>query len=87
MRNGERHVMETEGARFVPVYRAPTEAIAQIVRGLLVSESIPVVLESRQVSMYDGVMVMAEGYWGDLLVPGSQADRAREIIQAFENAG
>ena len=79
--------MNVEKIQLVPIYRAPSESVAQIVRALLVSEGIPVVFNSKQVPMYDGVMVMAEGYWGDLLVPESQAERAREIVRAYESGG
>ena len=76
-----------QGENLVVVFRAPDEFTANIVRGLLVGEDIPVVLESRQVSMYDGALTMGEGYWGDVVVPEQYAAHAREIIQAYqENA-
>jgi hypothetical protein len=76
-----------EGTRLVPVYRAPTETVAEIVRGLVESEGIPTTLKSVQVPWCNGIMVMGQGYWGDLLVPECEADRAREIIRAYEDGG
>ena len=73
-----------QGENLVVVFRAPDEFTANIVRGLLVGEDIPVVLESRQVAMYDGALTMGEGYWGDVVVPDQYAARAREIIQAYQ---
>ncbi|MBI2843574.1 MAG: DUF2007 domain-containing protein [Armatimonadetes bacterium] len=75
----------TADFRLAPVYRAPNENIAQIVRGILESAGIQVILKSMQIPWYDGVMTMGEGYWGDLLVSEDEADRAREIIRAYEN--
>jgi hypothetical protein len=76
-----------QGEDLVVVFRAPDEFVADIVKGLLESEGIPVVLESHQVPQMDGVMKMGEGYWGDVVVPSTYAVRAREIIKAYEQAG
>ena len=76
-----------EDINYIPVYRAPKETIGEIVRGLLESEGISVMVRSVQVPWTDGVMVMGEGYWGDLLIPEDQADHAREIIQVYEKKG
>jgi hypothetical protein len=65
------------------VYRAPDEFTANIVKGLLVGEDIPVILKSRMAAMYDGALTMGEGYWGDVIVPTRLADRSRAIIEAF----
>ena len=54
-----------------------------MIKNLLVGEDIPVVLESRQVPWLDGVMVLGEGYWGDVVVPEEYADRSRELIKAY----
>jgi hypothetical protein len=76
-----------QGENTIVVFRAPDEYVANIVRGLLIGEDIPAVLESRQVPMYDGVMKMGEGYWGDVVVPEEYAERSREIIQAYQASG
>lgn len=70
--------------RLVVVYRAPDEFTANMIRGLLIGEDIPALLESRMVPWMDGVMKMGEGYWGDVLVPEEFADRSREIIAGYE---
>jgi hypothetical protein len=76
--------IQGQGEDLVVVYRAPDEYIADIVKGLLVSDNIPVVLESRQVAQMDGIMKMGEGYWGDVVVPRDYAARARELIDAYQ---
>jgi hypothetical protein len=73
-----------QGEGLVVVFRAPDEFTANIVRGILVGEDIPVVLESRQAAMYDGALIMGEGYWGDVVVAERHADRARELIEAYQ---
>ena len=76
--------IQGQGENLVVVFRAPDEFVADIVKGLLVGEDIPVVLESRQVAQMDGVMKMGEGYWGDVVVPRRFAARARELIEAYQ---
>jgi len=66
------------------VFRAPDEVTANIVRGLLVGEEIPAMLQSRMVPWMDGVMKMGEGYWGDVLVPKDFAARSRNLIEAYQ---
>jgi hypothetical protein len=72
-----------QNADQVVIYRAPDEFTANIIRGLLVGEDIPVILKSRMAAMYDGALTMGEGYWGDVVVPRKHADRSRAIIEAF----
>lgn len=75
----------SRGDNLVSVFRAPDEYVANIVRGLLVCEDIPAILESLQVPMYDGIMRVNEGYWGDVVVPEEYAQRSREIIEAYQS--
>lgn len=67
------------------VYRAPNEMTAQIIRGLLESEGIPVFIKSLQIPWYDGIMTAAEGYWGDIMVTEDLAEKAKMIIKAYES--
>ena len=69
-----------------PVFRAPDQTTADLVRGLLASEGVAAYIDSRQVAWLDGVMTMATGYWGDVVVPAEQAPQALEIIAAYEAA-
>lgn len=74
-----------EGVPFVPVFSAGTESEANIVRGLLESEGIPVVVrDSASPVAYGSVFGIAEARWGDLLVGAAQADLARQIIAAAQ---
>jgi hypothetical protein len=73
-----------QGEDLVVVFRAPDEVSAQLVRGLLVGEDIPAVLQSAQVPWMDGIMKMGKGYWGDVVVPTEYADRSRAIIEAYQ---
>lgn len=81
--NGE----SVDDVRFIAVYRAPTENLAHIVKGVLEDEGIAVALKSLQIPWYDGIMRMAEGYWGDVLVLDGDADSAREIIKSYKDRG
>ena len=69
----------------VPVYRAPQESTAEIVRALLESEGIQVVYRSLHApAVYDGLFAVADGFWADLMVREDQAERAKEILRAFD---
>ena len=58
-----------QGEDLVVIYRAPDEFVANMIKGFLVDDGIPVVLESKMAPWMDGVMKMGEGYWGDVVVP------------------
>ncbi|NLN78351.1 MAG: DUF2007 domain-containing protein [Armatimonadetes bacterium] len=73
-----------QGEDLVVIFRAPDEITANIVYGLLVSEDIPALLQSRQVPWMDGVFRTGEGYWGDIVVPAECAIKSRELIQAYQ---
>lgn len=75
-----------QGEDLVVVFRATDEVTANIIRGLLVGEDIPALLESRQVPWMDGVMRAGVGYWGDVVVPREYAARSKELIQAYQEA-
>lgn len=77
----------SDDIRLVTVYRAPTESIANIVKGILESAGIAVMLKSMQIPWYDGIMRMGEGYWGDILVAEDDADEAKDIIKSYEDKG
>jgi hypothetical protein len=65
------------------VYKANDEFEAISLRELLFKEGIEAVIQSRQVPMYDGVMTVAVGYWGDLLVREEDFEKAKELIEGF----
>jgi hypothetical protein len=76
-----------DDSQYEPIYRAANASVAEIVMALLEAEGIPVTSESLQVPMYDGIMVTAKGYWGDLLVPSDRAEEARKLIEAYDDKG
>jgi len=76
-----------DDSQYEPIYRAANASIAEIVTALLEAEGIPVTPKSLQVPWYDGIMVTAKGYWGDLLVPSDRADEARKLIEAYDDKG
>ena len=72
-----------QGENLVVVYRAGDEFVAGVIKGLLEGEGIPVVLESKQVPWLDGAMKMGEGYWGDVVVPRKDEERAKKLIEEY----
>ena len=69
--------------KLISVYKAHDEFEAISLRGLLLKEGIEAVIQSRQIPMYDGVMTLAIGYWGDLLVKEEDLKEAKDIIDGF----
>ncbi len=69
--------------KLISVYKAHDEFEAISLRDLLEKEDVQVVIRSRQIPMYDGIMTMAVGYWGDLLVKEKELEKAKEIIEGF----
>lgn len=72
-----------QGENLVVIYRAPDEFVANLIKGFLVDDGIPVVLESKMVPWMNGVMKMGEGYWGDVVVPEKYAERGRQLIEEY----
>ena len=75
-----------QGENLIVVYRAPNEVSANIILGLLQSEGIPAITESRMVANMDGIFVSGEGLWGNVVVPEIYVSRSRELIEAYESA-
>jgi hypothetical protein len=66
----------------VAVHEALSEPEANIVKGILEEAGIPAMLQSLQVPMYDGVMSMFHGHWGNVVVRQEDYERALDVIQA-----
>jgi len=69
-----------ETAPLVSVCAAQSEMEANIVRGLLEGEGIPVVFDGLPTSTLGNVFQAGETCWGDVLVPAEQAAQARAIL-------
>jgi len=69
--------------KLISVYKAHDEFEAISLRELLFKEGIEAVIQSRQIPMYDGVMTLAVGYWGDLLVKEEDLKEAKDLIDGF----
>jgi len=74
---------KNDDLKLVCLYKAPDEVTAHLIKGLLDDAGIPVMLASRQVPWMDGVMIMLQGYWGDVLVPEDELDSAQAVIAPF----
>jgi hypothetical protein len=65
------------------VYQPKDELQGRILESVLKGEDIPCYLRSRQIPWMDDIMELVEGFWGDLLVPQAEAERAKEVIEAY----
>jgi hypothetical protein len=65
------------------LYKAPDEFMANSVKDLLEQEGIPAMIRSFQVPAYDGIARMMRPNWGEVLVSGTDLDRAQELLESF----
>lgn len=68
----------------VAVYAAPDAITAELVRGALGAQGIAAVIGEQVADALGGPLEVGEGYWGEVRVPAHDADRAREVLLAFE---
>lgn len=68
---------------FIAVFAATDETTANIVSAALEAEGISVVVRPMHTSWLDGMMVPAEGLWGELLVPEADAERAAAVLAEY----
>jgi hypothetical protein len=77
---------EHSGSELITVYQAPDEITAHLVASVLKDAGVETLIRSRQVPWMDGVMVNAEGYWGDVMVPQCERTRSLQLIMDFQLA-
>jgi hypothetical protein len=77
---------ENAGSELIAVYRAPDEITAHLIASVLEDAGIKVLIRSRQVPWMDGVMINAEGYWGDIVVPQSERKKSLQLIMDLQLA-
>jgi hypothetical protein len=77
---------EISDAELISVYQASDEVTANLVAGVLEEAGIRTYIKSRQVPWMDGVMVNAEGYWGDVMVPQRERKLCLQLIMDFQLA-
>lgn len=92
MTDGEFQKIKEEEKRFredtkslVKVFTLKNRFEADIIKGELEKERIPVLIRSFRDTAYDGIYIPQKG-WGEVRVPEKDKKRAEEIIDALENA-
>lgn len=68
----------------VAVYVAPDQMTAEVVRGALEAEGIRAVIGEQVAGALAGPLELGEGYWGEVRVNSEDEDRARTLLQQFE---
>jgi len=76
-------VNEHKEDELVSVFQAPDEPTAHLAKSVLDEAGIECMISSRQIPWYDGIMVNAEGYWGDVMTTESQSEQARQILSDY----
>ena len=92
MTDGEFQKIKEEEKRFredtkslVKVFTLKNRFEADIIKGELEKERIPVLIRNFRDTAYDGIYIPQKG-WGEVRVPEKDKKRAEEIIDALENA-
>lgn len=76
------------GVPTVPVFRAATEMEAQIAREVLEEAGIRYFEASRQIPWYDGIMMIGEGFYGELYVLEKDYEKAADLLEEYvDNSG
>lgn len=70
----------------VPVFDPPDQMIGQSLAALLEDNGIRCILKSEQIPMYDGVAMMLQSRWGQLMVMEGDRTRAQELINEYLSA-
>lgn len=69
---------------FRPVFNPSDEYQASIVKSALEDEGIQTIIEPmNESSAFDGVIALAEGFWGAILVHESDLERATAILDQY----
>lgn len=71
------------GVPTVPVFRAATEIEAQMAREVLEEAGIRYFEASRQIPWYDGIMMIGEGFYGELYVLEKDYKRAADLLEEY----
>ena len=83
--NGDAATPADETAEMtVAVYAAPDQVTAETVRGALEAEGIPAVIGEQVADAFSGAMALGEGFWGEVRVPATYEQQARDALAAFE---
>ncbi len=70
----------------VVIWRFEEEGLGLLLQKVLEDEGIHSEIRSEQIPWMDGIMKTARGYWGDLMVLESDAERAGTVIRAYLEA-
>ncbi len=68
---------------FVKIKTVDDQFEADVIKGALEQEQIPVLVRSFQDTSFDGIFIPQKG-WGIILVPDDFRERAKQIIEALE---
>ncbi len=71
------------GDEIVSVWRLADEAEGILLQNVLNDEGILSKLRSEQIPWMNGIMKLAKGYWGDLMVLDIESVKAGKIIQSY----
>ena len=68
----------------VAVYAAPDQVTAEVVRGALEAEGIPALIGEQVADAMAGPLAVGDGFWGEIRVPASHEQQARDVLAAYE---
>ena len=84
-KKAEEEQFQKDTKTLVKVFTLKNRFEADLIKGELEREGIPVLIRNFRDTAYNGIYIPQKG-WGEVRVPESKKDRAEEIISALENA-
>jgi len=72
-----------DGNELISVWQLDDEAQGILLKKVLREEGILSELRSEQIPWMNGIMKVARGYWGDLMVLEKDKFKAQEIIKSY----
>lgn len=72
---------------YISIFKANNEYTANIVKSTLEDSGIEALLEPMNSSLaFDGVIALAEGFWGEVLVHKNDAERAIAVLEEYSKS-
>lgn len=78
--------MDVQNGKLIPIFDAGSEFEAISIRTFLEKENIEAAVRNLQIPMYDGIAMVKNHVWGQVLVMENHVDMAKQLISEYLEA-